>query len=105
MCLIVGQWRQEGFCHSYVHELFLAHCNLQQKIRECLQIESASIPVEAQIRLLDALGETGAKTISIGSFAHPKWTPSMACIDEIAQRFVPKPGVTYTAAAFKFKCL
>lgn len=69
-------------------------------MREGLQIESASIPVEAKLRLLDALGETGAKIISIGSFAHPKWTPQMACIDEIASRFVPKPGVIYTAAVF-----
>ena len=29
-------------------------------MREGLQIESASIPVEAKLRLLDALGETGA---------------------------------------------
>jgi hydroxymethylglutaryl-CoA lyase len=61
-------------------------------MREGLQIESASISVDAKLRLLDALGETGAKLISIGSFAHPKWTPQMACIDEIAERFVPKPG-------------
>ncbi|MDP6875362.1 MAG: citramalate synthase [Alphaproteobacteria bacterium] len=69
-------------------------------MREGLQIESADIPVEEKLRLLDALGETGAKVISIGSFAHPKWTPSMACIDEIAERFVPKPGIKYTAAVF-----
>ena len=69
-------------------------------MREGLQIESADIPVSEKLRLLDALGETGAKTISIGSFAHPKWTPQMACIDEIAERFEPKPGVTYTAAVF-----
>jgi hypothetical protein len=69
-------------------------------MREGLQIESASIPVEAKLRLLDALGETGAKVISIGSFAHPKWTPQMACIDEIAERFVPKAGIRYTAAVF-----
>ena len=72
-------------------------------MREGLQIESARIPVSEKLRLLDALGETGAKVISIGSFAHPKWTPSMACIDEIAQRFVPKPGVKYTAAVFNKK--
>lgn len=72
-------------------------------MREGLQIESAAIPVEAKLRLLDALGETGAKVISIGSFAHPKWTPQMACIDEIAERFVPKPGVVYTAAVFNKK--
>jgi hydroxymethylglutaryl-CoA lyase len=69
-------------------------------MREGLQIESADISVSEKLRLLDALGETGAKTISIGSFAHPKWTPQMACIDEIAERFVPKPGVKYTAAVF-----
>ncbi len=69
-------------------------------MREGLQIESAAITVEAKLRLLDALGETGAKVISIGSFAHPKWTPQMACIDEIAERFVPKPGIRYTAAVF-----
>ena len=69
-------------------------------MREGLQIESADISVDEKLRLLDALGETGAKVISIGSFAHPKWTPSMACIDEIAERFVPKPGIKYTAAIF-----
>ena len=69
-------------------------------MREGLQIESPDISVDAKLRLLDAIGEMGAKTISIGSFAHPKWTPSMACIDEIADRFEPKPGITYTAAVF-----
>ena len=72
-------------------------------MREGLQIESAGIPVSEKLRLLDALGETGAKVISIGSFAHPKWTPQMACIDEIAEKFVPKPGITYTAAIFNKK--
>ncbi len=72
-------------------------------MREGLQIESADIPVSEKLRLLDALGETGAKVISIGSFAHPKWTPSKACIDEIAERFVPKEGVKYTAAVFNRK--
>ena len=69
-------------------------------MREGLQIESPDIPVSEKLRLLDAIGEMGAKTISIGSFAHPKWTPSMACIDEIAERFEPKPGINYTAAVF-----
>ena len=69
-------------------------------MREGLQIEAADIPVEAKLRLLDALGETGASVISIGSFAHPKWTPQMGCIDELAERFEPKPGIKYTAAVF-----
>ena len=70
-------------------------------MREGLQIESAKIPVEAKLRLLDALGETGAKVISIGSFAHPKWTPQMACIDELASRFVPKPRYGYVRAGWQ----
>ena len=69
-------------------------------MREGLQIESQDIPVSEKLRLLDAIGEMGAKSIAIGSFAHPKWTPSMACIDEIAEQFVPKPGVRYTAVVF-----
>jgi hydroxymethylglutaryl-CoA lyase len=72
-------------------------------MREGLQIESPDISVDAKLLLLDALGETGAKVISIGSFAHPKWTPAMACVEEIAERFVPKPGVIYTAAVFNQK--
>ena len=72
-------------------------------MREGLQIERPDIPVEQKLRLLDALGETGAKVISIGSFAHPKWTPAMADIEELAERFEPKPGVTYTAAIFNRK--
>ena len=36
-------------------------------MREGLQIESADISVDAKLRLLDALGDTGAKVISIGS--------------------------------------
>ena len=61
-------------------------------MREGLQIESADIAVDDKLRLLDALGETGAKWISISSFAHPKWTPQMACIDEIAERFTFPQG-------------
>jgi len=69
-------------------------------MREGLQIESPDIPVSEKLRLLNAVSEMGAKTVTIGSFAHPKWTPSMACIDEIADQFEPKPGITYTAAVF-----
>ena len=72
-------------------------------MREGLQIESPDIPISDKLRLLDALGETGAKVISIGSFAHPKWTPSMANIEELAERFEPRPGVRYTAAVFNRK--
>ena len=69
-------------------------------MRDGLQIEDRNIPVSEKLRLLDALGETGSKVISIGSFASPKYTPQMTFIDEIAEKFVPKPGITYTASIF-----
>ena len=63
-------------------------------MREGLQIESPDISVSEKLRLLNAVSDMGAKTVTIGSFAHPKWTPSMACIDEIADQFEAKPGIT-----------
>lgn len=82
-------------------DLFPKRVNIfDDTMREGLQIESPDISVDDKLRLLNAVSEMGAKTVTIGSFAHPKWTPSMACIDEIADRFEAKPGITYTAAVF-----
>jgi hydroxymethylglutaryl-CoA lyase len=75
----------------------------EEGMRDGLQIESATIPVEAKIRLLDALSETGLKEIAVGSFVSPKWVPQMACIDELVRGFHPKPGVTYVATALNQK--
>jgi hydroxymethylglutaryl-CoA lyase len=66
-------------------------------MREGLQVESPDIPVDDKVRLLDAISETGFKRIVVGSFVHPKWVPQMANIDEILEKFNPKPGVSYTA--------
>ena len=71
-----------------------------ETMREGLQIEDKNIPVSEKLRLLDALGETGVEVINIGSFGSPKWCPQMANVDEVVERFVPKPGVTYTASAY-----
>ncbi|MEE9569060.1 MAG: citramalate synthase [Candidatus Binatia bacterium] len=69
----------------------------EECMREGMQIEDVNIPVEQKVRLLEALSETGLKSIVVGSFVSPKYTPQMACIDELLRRFRPKPGVTYTA--------
>jgi hydroxymethylglutaryl-CoA lyase len=71
----------------------------EEGMRDGLQIESPDIPVADKIRLLDALSETGLKEIAVGSFVSPKWTPQMACIDELVRGFHPKPGVRYTYTA------
>jgi hydroxymethylglutaryl-CoA lyase len=74
-----------------------------ETMREGMQIEDANIPVSDKVELLDALSETGLKRIVVGSFVSPKYTPQMARIDEIVQKFHPKPGVTYTALALNEK--
>jgi len=75
----------------------------EEGMREGMQIESADIPVDQKVELLDALSETGLKQIVIGSFVSPKYTPQMARIDEIVTKFHPKPGVMYTALALNEK--
>jgi hypothetical protein len=75
----------------------------EEGMREGLQIESANIPVDAKIRLLDALSETGLKEIAVGSFVSPKYTPQMAVMEELVTRFTPKPGVRYVYTALNDK--
>lgn len=65
--------------------------------REGFQIESAAIPPADKVRLIDALSGTGLRTIVVGSFVSPRWTPQMADIDEIVESFTPRPGVVYRA--------
>src|SRR6185295_10485780 len=75
----------------------------EEGMRDGLQIESPDIPLEAKIRLLDALSETGLKEIAVGSFVSPKWTPQMACMDDLVRAFHPKPGVRYVYTALNDK--
>ncbi|MDE3107547.1 MAG: citramalate synthase [Acidobacteriota bacterium] len=72
---------------------------IEEGMREGMQIESASISVDQKLKLLDALSRTGLRTIVVGSFVSPKWTPQMAHVDELVERFTPVDGVTYTALA------
>ena len=72
---------------------------IEEGMREGMQIESADISVDAKVELLNALSLTGLSTIVACSFVSPKWTPQMACADELMARFAPVPGVRYTALA------
>jgi hydroxymethylglutaryl-CoA lyase len=71
----------------------------EEGMREGMQIEDANIPIDTKVALLDALSETGLKRIVVGSFVSPRYTPQMARIDALMQKFHPKEGVTYTALA------
>lgn len=70
---------------------------VEEGMREGMQIESADIPADAKVRLLDALSATGLKSIVVGSFVSPKWVPQMAEVEEVIEGFTPVPGVRYTA--------
>jgi hydroxymethylglutaryl-CoA lyase len=72
---------------------------VEEGMREGLQIEDASISVDDKVRLLNALSGTGLRTIVVGSFVSPKWTPQMANVDEVIGRFTPREGITYTGLA------
>lgn len=69
----------------------------EEVMREGMQIESASIPTEAKVELLNALSETGLENIVVGSFVSPKYTPQMKNIEDVLINFKPKPGVKYLA--------
>ncbi len=75
----------------------------EEGMRDGLQIESADIPVAAKIRLLNALSKTGLREINVGSFVSPKYTPQMACVEELITSFTPEPGVRYTYTALNDK--
>ncbi|ALV43688.1 citramalate synthase [Pseudarthrobacter sulfonivorans] len=68
-------------------------------MREGMQIESAEIRLEDKVRLLEALSQTGLKYIVAGSFVSPRWTPQMAEVDALLDKFTPVPGVNYSALA------
>jgi hydroxymethylglutaryl-CoA lyase len=76
---------------------------VEECMREGMQIESVEISVEDKVALLDALSRTGLRTIVVGAFVSPRYTPQMAQIDEIVGRLTPAPGVSYTAVALNDK--
>ncbi len=64
--------------------------------RDGLQSEPP-LPVEARVRLLDALSGTGVGRIEAGSFVSPKAVPAMADSARVFAAIRRRPGVTYSA--------
>lgn len=65
--------------------------------RDGLQNESATLTLDARVRLVEALADSGLERIEIGSFVRPDWIPQLADTDDLAQRVVRKSGVRYVA--------
>jgi hydroxymethylglutaryl-CoA lyase len=77
--------------------------------REGFQFEGIGDPgkisTDSKVKLVDALSETGIRTIQVISFVHPKAVPQVADAEEVAKRFKRKPGVKYTAVYLNDKGL
>jgi hydroxymethylglutaryl-CoA lyase len=66
--------------------------------RDGLQSE-APLPVEARVRLVDALSATGVRRIEVGSFVSPRAVPAMAGTGQVFAAMRRRPGVAYSALA------
>jgi len=65
--------------------------------RDGLQNESARLPVEAKVKLVEALAATGLSRIEVGSFVRADWIPQLADTEEVARRTLRLPGVGLSA--------
>ncbi len=65
--------------------------------REGFQIEPGPISTAAKIELIDALSQTGVRTIQAASFVSPKAVPGWADAEAVVAGIRPGGGVTYGA--------
>jgi len=63
--------------------------------RDGLQNEKVTIPTEAKIAYITALGDAGLRVIEAGAFVSPKWVPQMADTAEVYAGIPKDPGVEY----------
>lgn len=65
--------------------------------RDGLQNESAPIPLEAKVRLVDALVACGLERIELTSFVSPRWVPQLADAEQLVGTVHRPGGVTFSA--------
>jgi hydroxymethylglutaryl-CoA lyase len=65
--------------------------------REGFQFEKGVISLAQKISLVDALSDTGLKTIEFTSFVSPRWVPQMADAEQMVAGIKRVPGVAYEA--------
>ena len=63
--------------------------------RDGLQNETVTVPAEAKVAFITALGDAGLRTIEAGAFVSPKWVPQMADTAEVYSNIPKDPGVEY----------
>ena len=65
--------------------------------RDGLQNESAFVPTNDKIRLIQALLASGVPKVEITSFVHPRWIPALADADEVASTCQKKHAIQYSS--------
>jgi hydroxymethylglutaryl-CoA lyase len=55
-------------------------------MRDGLQNETAMVPTDSKLRLVEALAASGLRRIELTSFVSPKWIPQLADADELCAR-------------------
>ena len=63
--------------------------------RDGLQNEKGLVPTESKVSFINALSETGLKSIEATAFVSAKWVPQMGDNEEVMKRITRKPGVNY----------
>lgn len=76
-------------------------------MRDGLQMESATVPLETRVQWLEALAGTGLDFIQVGSFVHPTRVPQMADTDRLFPALAGRipAGVTLSALVLNEKGL
>lgn len=65
--------------------------------RDGLQAESAFVPTEDKIALVDALSEAGLSKIEVTAFVSPKAIPALRDAEQVLREIRRRPGVVYSA--------
>src|SRR3990170_5649728 len=63
--------------------------------RDGLQNEKVTIPTQAKVDYITALGDAGLRVIEAGAFVSPKWVPQMADTADVYREIPKDPGVEY----------
>jgi hydroxymethylglutaryl-CoA lyase len=63
--------------------------------RDGLQNESALVPVEVKVELVERLVDAGHTVVETTSLVHPRWVPQLADAEEVLRRLDRRPGVRY----------
>ena len=63
--------------------------------RDGLQNEAGIVSLDAKVALIEALADSGLRSIEAGSFVSPRWVPQMADSYEVLRRIDRRAGVRY----------